>query len=260
MKKIEDVKKIVVSLSGGLDSTTLLYLAVNTLGKDNVYALSFNYSQRHDVELECAKATCKKLGVYHQIIDIGFLGEIVSGVSAMVKGKVKTPTFGEVNAAKEVKTYVPFRNAILSSITLAFAESVGADGVALGVQFGDYENNEAYYYWDCSKQFTETMQQLADLNDKHKISYVAPFVQLTKKDEIELGSKLGVDYSLTWTCYSNNITKSEVRYEEEPLGGKNPMTYDFWKPCQTCPSCVGRLEAFKALGLEDPQKGMWKRR
>ncbi len=255
MKKIEDVKKIVVSLSGGLDSTTLLYLAVAKLGKDNVYALSFNYNQRHDVELGCAKATCKKLGVYHKIIDIGFLGEIVSGVSAMVKGKVKTPTFGEVNAAKEVKTYVPFRNAILSSITLAFAESVGADGVALGVQFGDYENNEAYYYWDCSKAFTETMQQLADLNDKHKISYVAPFVQLTKKDEIELGSKLGVDYSLSWTCY--NPTTEEVRVPaREPAGGWTVRTMHKYTPCDICPSCVGRIEAFKSLNIEDPQKGM----
>ena len=256
MKRIEDVKKIVVSLSGGLDSTTLLHLAVSKLGKDNVYALSFNYNQRHDVELECAKATCKKLGVYHQIIDIGFLGDIVKGVSAMVKGKVKTPTFGEVNAAKEVKTYVPFRNAILSSITLAFAESVGADGVALGVQFGDYENNEAYYYWDCSKAFTETMQQLADLNDKHKISYVAPFVQLTKKDEIELGNKLGVDYSLSWTCYNPTIEEVDCGWGEEPMGGKYRITKHKYTPCGVGPSCVGRLEAFKELGMEDPQKGM----
>lgn len=239
----KNVHKVVVSLSGGLDSTTLAYLMVDILGKDNVYCLSMNYSQRHDVELECAKATCKKLGVYHKIIDIGFLGEIVSSVSAMVKGEVKTPTFGEVNAAKEVKTYVPFRNSILSSITFAFAESMGADGIALGIQYGDYENNEAYYYWDTSSQFQEAMQALADLNDKHKISYVAPFVQLTKKDEIELGKKLGVDYSLTWTCYNPTITNFD--------NGMHKMT-----PCGVCPSCVGRTEAFHALGMEDPQKGM----
>jgi len=257
-KNIEDVKKIVVSLSGGLDSTTLLYLAVSKLGKENVYALSFDYNQRHDVELKLAKETCRALGVTHKIIDLGFLGDIVSGVSAMVKGTVKTPTFGEVNAAKEVKTYVPFRNSILSSVTFAFAEAVGADGIALGVQYGDYENNDAYYYWDCSKAFTETMQQLADLNDKHKISYVTPFVDLTKKDEIELGLKLGIDYADTWTCY--NPTLGEVRsvgIASDPMGGKNNKAITFYKPCGICPSCVGRIESFKELGLKDPQQGVW---
>ena len=259
MKKIEDAKKIVVSLSGGLDSTTLVYLMVNLLGKDNVYCLSMNYSQRHSVELECAKRTCAKLGVAHKIIDIGFLGDIVSGVSAMVVGDVKTPTIDDVNAAKEVKTYVPFRNAILSSITFAFAESVGADAIALGVQFGDYANNEAYYYWDCSKKFTETMQQLADLNDKHKISYVAPFVELTKADEIKLGLKLGVDYGNSWTCYLGKSDGEKTEYWTEPAGGRNLITRKHFQPCGVCPSCVGRAEAFKSLGIEDPcvRDGVW---
>ena len=258
MKKIEDVKKLVVSLSGGLDSTTLIHLAVSKLGKENVYALSFSYNQRHDIELLLAKKTCEKLGVYHKIIDLGFLGEITSGVSAMVRGSVKTPTFGEVNAAKEVKTYVPFRNSILSSITFAFAEAVGADGIALGVQYGDYANNEEYYYWDTSKAFTDLMQSLANLNDKHKISYVAPFVDLTKKDEIELGLKLGIDYADSWTCYNPTISDHKsVPTDSDPQGGKNHKTLHRYEPCGVCPSCVGRQEAFQSLGIKDPQQGLW---
>jgi len=257
VKKIEDVKKIVVSLSGGLDSTTLLHLAVNKLGAENVYALSMDYNQRHDVELSLAKKSCKQLGVTHKVIKMDFLGEIVSGVSAMVKGNVATPLATDLEAGKQVPTYVPFRNAILSSIVLAYAEAVGADAVALGVQYGDYENNESYFYWDCSKAFTETMQQLANLNDKHKISYIAPFVELTKKDEIKLGLDLGIDYADSWTCYNPVIAENRASYTKEPAGGRNSKTEYLYVPCGVCPSCAGRQQAFKELGMKDPQNGVW---
>lgn len=257
MKSIDEVKKIVISLSGGLDSTTLLHLAVNKLGRENVYALSFDYNQRHAVELFLAKKTCRELGVQHKIINLSFLGDIVSNVSAMVKGSVATPRADDLEAGKQVPTYVPFRNSILSSITFAFAESVGADAIALGVQYGDYENSDTYYYWDCSKAFTETMQQLADLNDKHKISYVAPFVKLTKKDEIKLGNELGVDYAKSWTCYNPVQDLKRIVYTHDPAGGRNEKIERFYEPCGVCPSCVGRANAFKELGLEDPQQGVW---
>lgn len=248
---IDKVNKVVVSLSGGLDSTTLLYLMVRKFGKENVYALSFNYNQRHDIELVCAHRTCEKLGVSHKIINISFLGDIVSGVSAMVKGNVATPTMGDLEAEKSVPTYVPFRNSILSSITFAFAEAVGANAIALGVQYGDYENNEVYHYWDCSKKFTETMQALADLNDKHSIKYITPFVSLRKIDEIELGLELGVDYSMTNTCYNPRVEEITT-WSSEPMGGKITLTKKKYYPCGICPSCAGRAEAFKAVGLEDP--------
>jgi 7-cyano-7-deazaguanine synthase len=251
MKTLKDVKKVVVSLSGGLDSTTLLYLAVKELGADNVFALSMSYGQRHSVELECAKRSCDKLGVYHKIIDISFLGEITKNVSAMVSDIVATPEVDDLEAGKQVPTYVPFRNTILSGIVLAFAEAHGADGVALGVQYGDYENSESYFYWDCSKAFTEAMQAIANLNDKHKISYVTPFVNLTKKDEIKLGTELGVDYGNTWTCYNPRTHKIES-WEYEPAGGRNQVLKTLYIACGVCPSCAGRASAFKELGLEDP--------
>ena len=258
MKTIDEVKKIVVSLSGGLDSTTLLHLAASKLGRENVYALSFDYNQRHAAELFLAKKTCKELGVQHKIINLSFLGDIVAGVSAMVKGSVATPRADDLEAGKQVPTYVPFRNAILSSITFAFAESVGADAIALGIQYGDYENSDTYYYWDCSKAFTETMQNLAELNDKHKISYVAPFVSLTKKDEIELGLKLGINYADSWSCYNPVQSEPVVSYtKDDPMGGRNTTVKHLYKPCGVCPSCVGRQKAFEALGIKDPQTGVW---
>lgn len=260
MKELKDVKKVVISLSGGLDSTTLLYLAVSTLGKENVYALSYSYGQRHNVELELAKRSCKKLGVAHRIIDIGFLGDITKDVSAMVEGSVKTPNaHTDLEAGKQVSTYVPFRNMILSSITLAFAESVGADSIALGVQYGDYENSEEYFYWDCSKAFTEAIQAIANLNNKHKIAFVAPFVEMTKAQEIALGTSLNIPYGDTITCYNpaKDITKQVV--EKEPMGGTNYKMLQHYQPCGTCPSCVGRADAFAKLGIVDPcvRDGIW---
>lgn len=249
---IDKVNKVVVSLSGGLDSTTLLYLMVNKYGAENVFALSFNYNQRHDIELEQAKKTTKKLGVFHKIIDLSFLGEIAADVSAMVKGSVATPKMGDLKAEKQVPTYVPFRNTILTGITFAFAESVEADGIALGVQYGDYENSDVYYYWDCSKAFTEAMQAVANLNDKHKITFIAPFVKLTKKDEIALGKELHVPYEDSWTCYNPTVSLDHEEYTSEPMGGRIITKKYRYTPCGVCPSCAGRINAFKELGMEDP--------
>lgn len=263
MKNLDDVKKCVVSLSGGLDSTTLLYLAVKKLGAENVYALSFNYHQRHSIELTLAKKTCEKLGVQHRIIDIGFLGDITKDVSAMVVGSVKTPTMQDLEDQHKVSTYVPFRNTILTGITLAFAESVGADAIALGIQYGDYattneKGEKIYEYWDCSEDFHKAMQHVADLNNKHSISFVAPFVELTKKDEIKLGLELGIDYADTWTCYAGGvIVDNKIVYTKEPAGGHNSKVEHLYAPCGVCPSCVGRTAAFKSLGMEDPQIGVW---
>jgi 7-cyano-7-deazaguanine synthase len=261
---IDKVSKVVVSLSGGLDSTTLLYLMVKKLGRDNVAALSFNYNQRHSIELTQAKRTARKLGIYHKIIDISFLGDITSGVSAMVKGDIKTPTIQEVEDQKNVSTYVPFRNTILTAITFAFAESFGADGIALGVQYGDYamkdgNGSNIYHYWDTSNLFHEAMQAVADLNDKHHITFIAPFVNLTKSTEIKLGQELGVEYGDTWTCYAGKSDKEEQLAVNESAGGRNYIIRKHYQPCGECPSCVGRIEAFKENGITDPVVafGVW---
>jgi len=244
---IDKVSRVVVSLSGGLDSTTLLYLMVKKLGRENVYALSFAYQQRHDIELIQAQKTTTKLGVIHKVLDISFLGEVTKDVSSMVKGKVSTPTMEDILGEPQPSTYVPNRNMILASITAAFAESVGAEGIALGIQKID-----SYSYWDTTPEFYQAVQSVLRLNRKHQIQFIAPFIALSKVDEIALGNELGVDYSETWTCYNPLQKEVDSSYEEEPAGGRNSIRHYLYLPCGTCPSCSERAQSFKKAGYVDP--------
>lgn len=251
------MNKVLVALSGGLDSTTLLYYFVKKLGVDNVYAISMDYKQRHDIELYQAKKTCRRLGVKHHIVDMTWLYDIVSKTSSMVKNDIETP-----HDASEYmpSTYVPFRNLIISGILLSYAEAHNIDTVALGIMHeGLQDNATAVRYWDTTEEFAKAMQHLVDLNNKHRIHYVAPFVNFTKKDEIELGLKLGVPYEETWTCYAGKIDMDEQIFETEPMGGRIIKYRRHYQPCGQCPSCIGRLDAFKKLGINDPLMtyGVW---
>jgi 7-cyano-7-deazaguanine synthase len=215
-----------VSLSGGLDSSVLTTFLAKHLGPENVYAISFNYNQRHDIELTKAQKTVAKLGVSHKIIDINFLGDLVSGVSAMVKGDVATPTMEDIIGDPQPVTYVPFRNLILASLTMSYAESVGATGIAMGIQ-----NIDAYSYWDTTPAFAEALQNITNLNRKHLIQILTPFVNYTKVEEIELGNEIEVAFEDTHTCYNPN---------------------EAGESCGVCPSCMERLAAFKKAGMVDP--------
>jgi 7-cyano-7-deazaguanine synthase len=220
--------KCVVSLSGGLDSTILTYLLVESLGKENVIAISYNYNQRHDIELQKAKITTTKLGIKHAIQDISFLGDIVKNVSAMVKGPVETPTIEDVLGDPQPVTYVPYRNLILNSLTLAYAESFQCNGVASG-----WQKQDTYAYWDTSEDFMKGVQNVANLNRKHGCKIVTPFVNLAKADEIKLALDLKVPFEDTWTCYNPQVVNEE------------------YLACKTCPSCSERLAAFKKNNIVD---------
>ena len=242
---IDKVHKVVVSLSGGLDSSILLTLMVNRFGKENVHAISFDYNQRHDIELVCARRTVKKLGVDHYIADISFLGRMAEGVSAMVKGSVATPTMEDVLGEPQPVTYMPNRNMILAAITASYAESIGADGIALGIQSID-----SYSYWDTTPDFYQAIERVLELNRKHPIYFVPAFLKLTKADEIRIGQELGADFGNMWTCYG---PLEEDYYEDEPAGGRNlSTTLHRYRPCGVCPSCSERAEAFRKVGLVDP--------
>ena len=226
-------KKAIISLSGGLDSTTLLYKAVHELGVDNVEALSFDYNQRHDIELQQAKKTTALLGVKHTILDITFMGEIAKQCSAMVKGDVVTPDMEDILGDPQPDTYMPNRNMILISICAGFAESVYADTIALGLQ-----SQDSYSYWDTTPDFYESILNVLKLNRKNHIQFVAPFVGMSKADELIVAEKLNVDYTKTWTCYNPVIQNN---------------TYSI---CGKCPSCFERREAFKKAGISDPLEKM----
>ena len=234
---IDKAHKVVVSLSGGLDSSILLHLMVRKFGKDNVHALSFNYNQRHDVELHCATYTTQQLGVTHKVVDVSFLGDIAKDVSAMVKGSVATPDVADVARDSQPVTYMPNRNMILASITAGYAEAVGADGIALGIQAID-----SYCYWDTTPEFYSAIENVLLLNRKHRIYFLPAFLHLSKADEIQLGIELKANFKYMWTCYNPTIPVNERVIAKTYI------------PCGVCPSCAERLAAFRKAGVEDPNR------
>ena len=220
------MKKVSV-LSGGLDSTILTYWLVQEYGAENVLALTYNYGQRHSIEIEKAKISCKKLGIAHQIIDISFLGEIIKDVSALSGAKnIAVPTIKQVLGDPQPPTYVPYRNMILNALAFSFAESNKCDAVYTGIQ-----NTDFYSYWDCSPEFIEAMNGVSILNRQHGIELRAPFVGLTKAEEIRKGILMNVPFEDTWTCYS---------------GSENGIA------CFSCPSCAERVQNFAKAGIKDP--------
>jgi 7-cyano-7-deazaguanine synthase len=226
LPEIEEGTKVVSVLSGGLDSTIVTYTLVKKYGAENVVALSYNYGQKQSVELEKAILTCQKLGVVHKILDISFLGEVVSKVSALSRvGNVAMPTIEDVLGEPQPVTYVPYRNLILFSIGMSFAESNNASFVFNGLQAHD-----EYSYWDTTKAFVQSVNNVSELNRKNSVKIVSPFVEFSKKDEIQVGKELNVPWIDTWTCYEGDNGKGA---------------------CGRCPSCSERIMNFAKAGIKD---------
>ena len=222
-------KKAVVLLSGGLDSTTTLAIAKKE--GFEIYALSFDYGQRHRIELEQAQKIAKKFGVIdHQIITINLRQ---FGGSALTDS-IEVPIHREEKRMSEEipVTYVPARNTIFLSFCLAYAEVNKAPHIFLGINAVDYSG-----YPDCRPEFIAAFEKLANLatkasvEGKEKLKIHTPLIQLTKAEIILKGIKLDIDYSLTHSCY-------------------NPERDG--KACGICDSCHLRLRGFKEAGLEDP--------
>jgi 7-cyano-7-deazaguanine synthase len=225
---LPDVKGCVVILSGGMDSTIAMRLAVEKYGKDNVSALTFYYGQKQRREIEMARMSTNLLGVKHKVVDASFLGDISKGFSANVDTDMAMPTIKDVLGDPQPKTYVPFRNLILLSLTLAQAEATDASYVFTGLQVHD-----EYGYWDTTQRFVDSINTVAEQNRTHKVKIVAPFSHLSKHQEIEICKELKLEHLLqyTLTCY-------------------NPS--DDGESCGKCPSCAERIANFAKAGLEDP--------
>ena len=222
--------KVVISLSGGLDSTILTYTLVEQYGAENVHALSFNYNQKHSIELEKAKTTCMKLGILHKVIDITFLGDMLKDTSALIAdSEINTPTITESLGEPQPVSYVSNRNLILSSLCASYAESIEAKYIYLA-----FQQQDVYGYWDTTLEFVKRLNQVLQLNRKTSIEIKAPFVQMSKSEEIEIGLTLNVPFEDTWTCYSGSNEKEEA--------------------CGTCLSCSDRIGNFAKLGIKDTIK------
>lgn len=224
------MKKALVILSGGLDSTTCLLWA--TKNYDDVFAVSFDYNQKQRVELELAKKSCESFNVKHVIVQLGYLGQIASSVSANIIGSdIEMPTIEDVIGLPQPVTYVPNRNMIMLSIAAALAESKDCQTIVTG-----FQSNDTYGYWDTTQEFVNSLNSVFSLNRKNPVKIVAPFNGMSKVDEIKytLENTGSVDlYKNTITCY-------------------NPD--EFGHSCGECPSCAERLKAFSIVGVKDPIK------
>ena len=217
--------KAIVLLSGGLDSATALYLAKS---KDyKVYALSFDYGQKHSRELDAAKQLVRHNNVVeHKIINLSLGGW---GQSSLTNHEVDVAN-GDMDADEIPQTYVPARNMVFLSVAASYAEAIGAQDIFIGVSQVDYSG-----YVDCRQEFIDAMEAAINqgtgcaVEKGRPIKIHAPFINMTKANEIRLGTSLGVDYALTWSCYKGDE-----------------------KPCGVCDSCLLRAKAFAEAGCKDP--------
>ncbi|MEL6141409.1 MAG: 7-cyano-7-deazaguanine synthase QueC [Bacteroidota bacterium] len=213
-------RQVIVLLSGGMDSVTALYHAREQ--HEVIGAISFDYGSKHNhQEIPFAKWHCEQIGIPHQTVKATFIEELFE--SSLLKGGEEIP---EGHYADEVmkKTVVPFRNGIMLSIACGYAESIGATGVVIAAHSGDHA-----IYPDCRTDFMMAMGKAMQLGTYADVELLAPFVNIDKTEIAKIGTKLGVDYGQTWSCY-----KGRERH------------------CGKCGTCYERKEAFALAGIADP--------
>lgn len=212
-------KKVVVIYSGGMDSFTVLNQAMQQ-GYE-VYALTFNYGQRHVKEVEVAKAFCERRKINHKVIDISAINEIIAGSS--LTSDIPVPS-GDYDGDNMASTVVPNRNMILLSLAIGYAVSIKAEKVFYGAHSGDH-----LIYPDCRPEFVEQMNQVAAIANFEKVAIETPFLHKSKIEILQAGLDMGLDYGETWTCYNGRALA-----------------------CGECGSCKERLEAFAHFNKVDP--------
>lgn len=218
------MSKCIVPISGGLDSTVILNWVLSE--GHEVHAVSFNYGQRHFTkEMQCAELNCKKLGVKsHKIINLDFFKEIVNS-SSLVNDEIDVAKTKDVLGDPQTVNYVPNRNMMMLSICTAYAESIGATRVYHGSALVDSQAG----YWDGSSEFLKAINDVNALNRRDRVEIVAPLITKSKKDIIQLGVDLGVDFTSTWTCYCGQD-----------------------QACGECPACSSRIQGFIEAKIRDP--------
>jgi 7-cyano-7-deazaguanine synthase len=221
------MKRAVVLVSGGLDSATTLAISIRE--GFEAYAFSFDYGQRHKLEVQAAKSVAASLGTHEHRIAVIDLR--VFGGSALTDEVAVPKNRGEKESREIPITYVPARNTIFLSYALAWCEVLGAADIFIGANAIDYSG-----YPDCRPAFIAAFEQLAAVATKAGVEGTrfrihAPLIAMSKAEIIREGTKLGVDFSLTHSCY-------------DPVAGG--------LACGRCDSCRIRLEGFRAAGLDDP--------
>ena len=223
--------KALVLSSGGVDSTTALALAVIRYGKDNVIALSVSYGQKHDKEIQAAKAVSAFYGVEQLFLDLSKIFQY-SNCSLLQQSTEEIPEesyamqIEKTEGEKPVSTYVPFRNGLFLSSAASIALSKDCSVILYGAHADD---SAGFAYPDCSPMFNDAMNQAIFEGSGHQLKVEAPFVNMTKAEVVKMGLELNAPYELTWSCYE----------------GKDV-------PCGKCGTCIDRAAAFAANGGSDP--------
>jgi 7-cyano-7-deazaguanine synthase len=229
------MKKLVLTLSGGMDSSVLLYMAQDR-GFEEVYTVTFDYGQRHRRELSCVNKQLHNLAerygdwvnlkVTNKVLDVKYIKDIAP-TSSLTNKDIDNPDISKIAGDAQPVSYVPFRNLMFLSICSAYAESVGADTV----WYGAAQVDSLAGYWDGSQEFVDTVNNVTDLNRENRVTIEAPLLTMSKEDIIKEGVRLGVKFKDTWTCYSDR---------EDGLADA------------TTPSSSMRVKGFIEAGLKDP--------
>lgn len=214
------MKKVVVLLSGGMDSSVLATWHVAQ--GDDVRCLAVHYGQRHRKELEAARAHAERLRVPYVEVDLSCLASVLPG-SSQTDPSVPVPT-GHYTEEQMKLTVVPNRNMILLSVAVGHAIAHGCAGVSYAAHAGDHA-----IYPDCRPEFVDALNTAVEMCDWHPVTLMRPFIHRTKADIAALGISMGMDLSTTWSCYAGR----ELH-------------------CGRCGTCVERREAFHLAGAEDP--------
>jgi 7-cyano-7-deazaguanine synthase len=212
-------EKVVVVYSGGMDSFTLL----NKVQKQGleVYALSFNYGQRHVIELAVAADVCANLEIHHKVVDISSINSLIGGSS--LTADIDIPE-GHYEEESMKSTVVPNRNMILLSLAVGYAVSLESNKVFYGAHSGDHA-----IYPDCRPEFVERMNDVCKIANYEEVEIVTPYLDQSKIEILADGIAMNLDYRSTWTCYNGRE-----------------------KSCGKCGACQERLEAFERNGVVDP--------
>ncbi len=227
-------KKLVLSISGGMDSVVLLHMAVDR-GFEEIHLITYNYGQRHIREIDCVqeqiedvKEKAPNILITHYVADVGFI-KYLAPTSSLTNKDIDNPDISNMAGDAQPVSYVPFRNLMFLSICSAYAESVGADTV----WYGAAQVDSLAGYWDGSEEFVDTVNSVTDLNRENRIKVEAPLLVMSKEDIIKEGVRLGVIFNDTWTCYSDR---------EDGLADA------------TTPSSSMRVKGFVNAGYKDPVK------
>ena len=212
--------KVVVLCSGGMDSVTALHWA--RAHHTVAAALSFDYGAKHNArELPCAADQCRSLRIPNRVVPLTFLAEAFKSDLLRTGGKIPDGHYEEQTMKK---TVVPFRNGVFLSLGTGYAESLGAEAVAIAAHAGDHT-----IYPDCREEFLGTMAQAMEKGTYAGIRLLRPFVAMNKAAIVRRGTELRVDYARTWSCYKGGLLH-----------------------CGTCGTCIERREAFLHAGVADP--------